>query len=318
MTAPAAMQADFASRTMLQIISAGLDLLTLPASIPLGRATHERIPLASKQALLQQIHRDYGLPALLRVGAGVKQLANSPIGIALLQGSTPETLLGKWQRLEKYVHSRHYTRCELSHQQAWISHHARSGPPPSLEEDLLILGVLCALLHQLGLREIRLSTSGQADQAVYVYPAQTVNASALVASANWYLHWTTGCIQPEAADARPAQAQSVIERTKAIMRQLGLLNLTLGQVAQAQGLSSRSLQRQLQHSGADFSSLLQSVRVQAASELLLASTTISTAEIGFVCGFADQAHFSRLFKQWAGMTPGEFRQFKTPSATGQH
>ncbi|WP_348943724.1 helix-turn-helix transcriptional regulator [Chitinibacter sp. FCG-7] len=318
MNTPATMQADFASRTMLQIISAGLDLLTLQASIPLGRGTHERIPLASKQALLQQIHRDYGLPALLRVGAGVKQLVDSPIGKALLQGSTPDTLLGKWQRLEKYVHSRHYTRCEITHQQACISHHARSGPPPSLEEDLLILGVLCALLHQLGLREIRLSASGQADQAVYIYPAQTVNTDALVVRTNWYLHWTTGCNQPEAADARPAQSESVIERTKASMRQLGLLDLTLGQVAQAQALSPRSLQRQLQHSGADFSSLVQSVRVQAASELLLASTTISTAEIGFVCGFADQAHFSRLFKQWTGMTPGEFRQFQTSPAAGQH
>lgn len=49
------------------------------------------------------------------------------------------------------------------------------------------------------------------------------------------------------------------------------------------------------------------LRVSKAKEMLSAST-LPLSEIGFACGFSDQAHFATLFKRIAGTTPASFRR----------
>ncbi len=53
--------------------------------------------------------------------------------------------------------------------------------------------------------------------------------------------------------------------------------------------------------------MLADVRLAAASRLLLGGTQ-SPAEIGYLCGYADQAHFTREFKRQTALTPAQFRQ----------
>ena len=52
---------------------------------------------------------------------------------------------------------------------------------------------------------------------------------------------------------------------------------------------------------------LQRVRVHEAS-CLLADTDTSISEVALETGFYDQAHLSRTFRRWMGMTPSEFRK----------
>jgi AraC family transcriptional regulator len=40
----------------------------------------------------------------------------------------------------------------------------------------------------------------------------------------------------------------------------------------------------------------------------LASTDASLGEIAAAAGFSDQSHFSRTFKSYLGITPGEYRK----------
>ena len=40
---------------------------------------------------------------------------------------------------------------------------------------------------------------------------------------------------------------------------------------------------------------------------LLQKKGISLCEIAYECGFADQSHFTRVFKRRVGVTPGVFR-----------
>lgn len=54
-------------------------------------------------------------------------------------------------------------------------------------------------------------------------------------------------------------------------------------------------------------SFIMQLRIERASALLLNSDK-SLAEIAFNCGLSDQAHFSRLFRRFVGMTPTQWRR----------
>lgn len=54
------------------------------------------------------------------------------------------------------------------------------------------------------------------------------------------------------------------------------------------------------------SEYIQKLRINYASDLLLGKN-IPISEIAFLAGFADQSHFTRIFKRYSGTTPGVFR-----------
>lgn len=58
------------------------------------------------------------------------------------------------------------------------------------------------------------------------------------------------------------------------------------------------------------------LRIERARALLLNSDK-SLAEIAFNCGLSDQAHFSRLFRRFVGMTPTEWRRQQLNDNTKQ-
>ena len=51
---------------------------------------------------------------------------------------------------------------------------------------------------------------------------------------------------------------------------------------------------------------VQKKRVERASELLH-DTEVPLCEVAYTCGFADQSHFTRVFKRRVGITPGAYR-----------
>ena len=81
----------------------------------------------------------------------------------------------------------------------------------------------------------------------------------------------------------------------------------IGEVARALSMSPRTLQRELAARDTSFSSVVEQARVAEASRLLRTNEP-SVTEIGYVCGFADTAHFSRRFKVCTGLTPTAFQK----------
>lgn len=59
--------------------------------------------------------------------------------------------------------------------------------------------------------------------------------------------------------------------------------------------------------GCTFSQYIRKIKVEK-SLTLLRNSRLSLAEITFICGFADQSHFVRCFKEFTGATPKAFRR----------
>lgn len=64
---------------------------------------------------------------------------------------------------------------------------------------------------------------------------------------------------------------------------------------------SHAITREL---GIGFSELLARMRTNKAKELLLAGSSVK--EAGYLVGFSDQAYFSKVFKRFQGISPGQF------------
>lgn len=84
-------------------------------------------------------------------------------------------------------------------------------------------------------------------------------------------------------------------------------NLTIGEVAAQVSVNPTHLSRVFrQFHNQAISDYLHDLRVQFACQQL-ADPDVALSAIATASGFADQSHFTRVFKQCTGMTPGAFR-----------
>ncbi|MDO9004787.1 MAG: AraC family transcriptional regulator [Aquabacterium sp.] len=78
------------------------------------------------------------------------------------------------------------------------------------------------------------------------------------------------------------------------------------EVAQALGLTSRTLQRKLADAGTTYRDVIHRTRQALALEYL-AQTTYSVSEIAYLLGFAEVSGFTRAFRRWTGTSPSAWR-----------
>lgn len=79
-----------------------------------------------------------------------------------------------------------------------------------------------------------------------------------------------------------------------------------GDVAAALHLSEKTLQRRLRDEGTSYQDLLDETRRELAQQYLREGRA-SVCEVTFRLGFSDQSSFTRAFKRWTGVAPGEYR-----------
>jgi AraC-like DNA-binding protein len=102
-------------------------------------------------------------------------------------------------------------------------------------------------------------------------------------------------------------SNSVGEQVKqTLQRLLAGTRPTLQDVAQALGLSARTLQRRLTESGLTFQQVVEETRRELARHYLK-QRAVELNETAFLLGFADANSFFRAFQGWEGTSPGEWR-----------
>ncbi len=118
------------------------------------------------------------------------------------------------------------------------------------------------------------------------------------------------------AISAPKAAPRWLERARDLIRSRFLEVPSLSEIAGAAGVHPVHLSREFRRFYAcTVSDFMRKLRIEHASHLL-ADTETPLAEIAMICGFADQSHFSAVFKREVGLTPSRFRNVSARRKTG--
>lgn len=105
------------------------------------------------------------------------------------------------------------------------------------------------------------------------------------------LHDTGGLIAAVRQQAREHMAQ----------------DLSVERIAQALGMSSRTLRRRLTELGTSYQMIIEQLRRGRAVELLR-QTTLSVEQIASELGYDDPSNFGRAFRRWTSLSPSTYRE----------
>ncbi len=317
---------EFAKASIFNLIVSRLkrsnpDLI--PAGIPrVDAARQALIPAAFKRNMLDDIWREAGVETLLSIGREVKTVGNDPIWNAAKRSANPPLFFDKWQRFEVFAHSQNRVRIDqLNDNLATFERYTEAGQIPTPPENLLICGLLIALLEEIGCLGLCCEMPLCGGEVFTIYDQKKIlvpENTDLLETGTWSINWQS--FSPDTNKNKSslglpevALPVSVEPKLKALYETISLLltgdisrQWKVGELAREVGLSTRSLQRKLRDGKLGFSSLVRLVRIHEACRLLKDSR-ISVTAIGFCTGFSDTAHFSRDFRASMGMSPKEFR-----------
>lgn len=154
----------------------------------------------------------------------------------------------------------------------------------SYAQEAIRLGVTRFLLKPSKLNEIKEALSAMTDR-LRALPAETAEENSDSQQAGHYL----------------------VRRAFAYMQQHFTEKLTLSEVADACYVSQWHLSKLLnRYAGKSFNDILNSLRVEEAKRLL-ADPSLRIGDIGEMVGYADPAHFAKVFKKLTDMSANEYR-----------
>jgi len=110
------------------------------------------------------------------------------------------------------------------------------------------------------------------------------------------------------ADRESRLPQAALPRIESAIRALlPFSTCSIGEVASAMAVSSRTLQRQLMANATTFQKLRDQARADLAMKYVRQSA-LQLAEISEILGFAEPSVFTRSFRRWHGSTPRDTRR----------
>jgi AraC-like DNA-binding protein len=306
---------DFASSVMVRVLLQGMSGLGLRLPEVADQLTQATVPLDLKREVVQSAVEQAGFAVLPLLGRGLHKLAMEPTHLALTAGHSATSLFVRWQRLERYIHSKHRIQWQgLTPTSARVKHaHKDNGPAPLAAEDLVVCGVLCALLEANGLHAIKATAD---DMELYPNPdsTQVLQCVQQCQTHTWSLTWQD--TEEKGLDlslpvswaqvAPPTWSQFACAVGDHVARCLPEL-VSVDVAAAVLGMPCRTFQRTLAAESLSYQRIQSDVRFRLAGWYLLESG-MAIAEIGFVCGYSDQAHLTREFNRRMGVPPARYRE----------
>jgi len=292
---------DFASAAMMRLVIAGL---RRQGFAPEARSpTTAHVALGDKRDLLQAMLETHGSKVILAISDALPEMPAEPIMRALTCATTIPELLERWHRLETFSHSRHtVSLTPLTDGQYELIHQASDGrAAPSHAESLLVLGTITVLAEMIGTRNVQLVD--QADVVLRKDGAWQGSEAKLVCPV---VLSGQDAVARNDSNERPSHRHPVASLRQTILAD-PLNRWTVDSLAAQSGLSKRTLQRRLKEQDTSFSRLVADSRLEVAAEYLCRADGPSLAEIGFLAGYTDQAHFARSFSTSVGTTPRAYR-----------
>jgi len=293
---------DFASAAMMKLVTLGLSLQNISISLP--KTSGARVPRSLKRHILSTVQQTHGLRAILGIADALARMPEEPVLLALTRAASLQELLVRWRRMERFSHGRHFIDADIRNaHSASIQHRAiddRSSPEAC--ETALVISVLSALGERI--------VSG---------PVQVTSACGRIIRSDcvWAHDLPTDWSGRFLLAARPANKHASASFLKPRIDEPLLLDQlvardpvhrwTIREMAAQLGVSSRTLQRKLKGGNTSASEIIRRARLNLAAARLLDTPATSLAEIGFLCGFSDQAHFTRTFSLHVGTTPHSYR-----------
>ncbi|MFD4672581.1 helix-turn-helix transcriptional regulator [Lentzea sp. NPDC058450] len=300
---------EFASGALVAAVRKSLagQGIPVPAQDSTGAALapgqNALVPLGTKRALLADVARKHGLLPLLRVGQVLPTLPPDPALSALTAATTPGDLFERWNRLERFVHSRHRVEVHEVSTTHLVAEHVGRTSRPEPAEDAVVLGVLVALLTMIGTQEVAvtLEPHGQKVFADNHFTAPAADHG----TALWRFGWSSVPLPAPARQDIRVDHLDLAERAHQVLSADLPARWTVQCLAAHLGLSPRTLQRRLQPDGG-FAAVLATARADAAADLLM-NTAHPLGVVGFACGYTDQPHLTREFRRRTAMTPAAYR-----------
>lgn len=103
------------------------------------------------------------------------------------------------------------------------------------------------------------------------------------------------------------EADNIVSKVKAvIIEQLSCGKVTEEDIAAQMNMSKRKLQLKLAEEGVRFKTLVDDIRTKMARDYLV-DQNYCLSEIAFMLGFSEVSSFSRAFKRWTGVSPGQYQ-----------
>ncbi len=280
------------------------------------------VPADTKRGVLDAVWREAGPATLLAIGQEIRSVEYDPLWHAAIRSATPVVLLDKWLRCEQFAHSQNRLRIGwVGDKCATFERYALGGGTPTAAENLLVCGVVIAMLEEIGCGGVRCEMTLADGSAFFVRADgrfRVPGHAAGLTAKSWRIDWQSFSAPAarRATDTNPPEiplppssepaVRAVIEKALGLLSRDAGRQWNVGELAQEVGASTRSLQRRFTDAGLSFSRLVRLVRVHEACRLLKKSDVPITV-IGFCAGFSDSAHFSRDFRASTGMTPSDYR-----------
>ena len=112
------------------------------------------------------------------------------------------------------------------------------------------------------------------------------------------------------ADLRSFDGARISEKVRAeLISRLPAGEPARADVAGVLNMSEKTLQRRLSDEDTSYQQVLDETRSELARQYL-SERQLSVCDVTFRLGFSDQSSFTRAFKRWTGVSPGEFRNAK--------